>query len=387
MKLFKTSLVLFFLVPAMMSHAQDEISMVVGTYTNGESKGIYSYSFNQSTGLCKPLDTLEISNPSFLTLSSDGKVIYAVSENSNDKATVSAVNFDSATGKMSLLNSQPTKASGPCHVATNDNFLLTANYDGGSISMFPLKVDGFIEPLKAQFMGSTGGTFMPNQSAAHVHTNVFTPDGDYVLSTDFSADRILRFRISGMEDLQPDGVAGTVAPGSGPRHITFSTDSRFFYVMSELAGTVTVFSWYNGKARKIQQIASDSVGGHGGADIHVAPNGKFLYASNRLKSDGISIFRIDQRTGKLTKTGYQLTGKHPRNFAITPNGKYLLCACRDEGKIQVFEINPSNGMLNDTHKDIAIDKAVCIQFYPAVMQPGFGNGQFKVIEKTVSPKS
>ena len=184
-----------------------------------------------------------------------------------------------------------------------------------------------------------------------------------------------------MESIKEAGVAATLPAGSGPRHITFSTDSRFFYVMSEMSGKVSVYGWNYGKVRPIQEIAADTANGHGGADIHVSPDGKFLYASCRLKNDGIAIFRIDRATGKLTRVGYQPTGKHPRHFNITPNGKFLLCASRDENRIQVFSIDKATGMLTDTGQDIAVDRAVCVKFYPTVMQPGIGDGQFRIIEK------
>ena len=377
----KTLLASALLMMGTAATAQENIKLIVGTYTNGQSKGVYTYQFDQQTGKASPIDTLALANPSFLTVAGDGKTIYAVSETSDEKASVSAIAFDSTTGKMKLLKTQPTQGADPCYVETNDNFLLTANYTGGSMSLFPVNLDGTLGAMSAQFKGTTGGTYMPNQQQAHMHAACFTPDGSYVLATDFSADRILKYEITGMESIKEAGVAATLPAGSGPRHITFSTDSRFFYVMSEMSGKVSVYGWNYGKVRPIQEIAADTANGHGGADIHVSPDGKFLYASCRLKNDGIAIFRIDRATGKLTRVGYQPTGKHPRHFNITPNGKFLLCASRDENRIQVFSIDKATGMLTDTGQDIAVDRAVCVKFYPTVMQPGIGDGQFRIIEK------
>ena len=376
-----TIMSLAFVLTAHSAAAQDVIKLVVGTYTSGTSQGIYSFNFNQVYGTATPLDTLALANPSYLTISADGKNIYAVSEQADETAAVSAIGFDSATGRMRLLNTQPTHGADPCYVETNDNFLLTANYTGGSLSLFPVNLDGTLGEMKMQFKGSTGGTFMPNQQQAHVHMATFTPDGGYVLATDFSADRILRYEITGLEEIKLQGTAGTVEAGAGPRHIAFSPDSRFFYVISELSGSVNVFSWSYGKSRHIQTIAADTVGAHGSSDIHLSPDGKYLYASNRLKNDGIAIFSVNRQNGTLTHIDYQPTGSHPRNFGITPNGRYLLCACRDAGVIQVFAIDKATGRLTDTHHDIQIDKAVCVKFYPLVMQPGIGDGQFRVIEK------
>lgn len=363
--------------------AQDDIKLIVGTYTNGTSKGIYSFNFNQSTGQATPLDTLELQNPSFLTLASDGTMIYAVSENHDESAAVNAITFDKTTGHMQLQSSYPTKGEDPCYVETNGNLLLTANYSGGSMSVFPLNVDGSLSAMSQQFKGSIGGPNPERQQAPHVHCARFLPDGNGVIATDFSADQLLRFELEDMKSLGNAKVTAQLSKGSGPRHIAFSTDSRFVYVMSELSGAVTAYQYNFGNMKKIQEIQSDEVGAQGGADIHVSPDGRFLYTSNRLKNDGIAIFKINQKTGLLTKVGYQRTGIHPRHFNITPNGRFLLCACRDDNNIQVFRINSANGLLTDTHQNISVDKAVCVQFYPIVMQPDIqGDGVFRVIEVT-----
>ena len=152
--------------------------------------------------------------------------------------------------------------------------------------------------------------------------------------------------------------------GSGPRHLTFAPNGNYAYLINELSGTVIAFEYKDGNLKEIQTIAADTVGAKGSGDIHISPDGKFLYASNRLKADGIAIFRIDSENGKLTKTGYQLTGVHPRNFIITPNGKYLLVACRDSNAIQVYERDADTGLLTDIQKDIKVDKPVYIKFVP-----------------------
>ena len=362
--------------------AQDNIKLIVGTYTNGTSKGIYSFNFNQLTGEASPLDTLEIKNSSYLTLSMDGTKIYAVSEMGDSTASVNAITFNESTGEMKLQSSFPTRGEDPCFVETNGNLVLTANYSGGSMSIFPLNPDGSLCEMTQLFKGSIGGTDVNRQNTPHVHCTRFLPDGSGVLVTDFSADRLLRFNLEDMKKMGGQNVAAEVAKGSGPRHLAFSTDSRFLYVINELSGTVTAFSYNFGKIKKIQEIQSDEVGGRGCADIHTTPDGRFLYTSNRLKNDGITIFKVNQKTGLLTKVGYQKTGIHPRNFNITPNGRYLLCACRDDNTIQVYRINSSTGLLTDIKQNIDVDKAVCVQFYPIVMQPDIpGNGVFKVIEK------
>ena len=151
-------------------------------------------------------------------------------------------------------------------------------------------------------------------------------------------------------------------PGSGPRHLCFSKDGRFAYLINELSGKVTTL-FYNGQnLTPIQYIEADTLEARGSADIHLSPDGKFLYASNRLKADGIAIFSVDTQTGLLTKIGYQLTGIHPRNFIMTPDGCFLLVACRDDNLIQIFKRNKETGLLVDTGKKIETSKPVCLKF-------------------------
>ena len=344
-----------------MIQAQEMEMMFVGTYTDGGSRGVYSYRFNQETGEAEVLDSLEMRNPSYLTVSRDDRLIYVVSETHDDQASLNIVRI-TKDGSMRLIDTAPTGGEDPCYVATNGSLALTANYSGGSMSVFRLKQCGTLAELATRFNGATGGPDLSRQQAPHVHCACFTPDGKYVLATDFSADRILSFRIEGQNVIAND-VAAYVSADSGPRHLTFSNDGRFAYLMSELSGKVTVFAYHEGRLETLQEIISDRVGARGGADIHLSPDGRFLYSSNRLKDEGIAIFAVDSQTGLLTRIGYQPTAAHPRHFNITPNGRFLLCCCRDSNKIQVFRRDADTGLLTDTHQDIRLSKPVCVQFF------------------------
>ena len=341
--------------------AQEKLTMIVGTYTDSGSKGIYSFSFNQTTGEADVLDSLEMTNPSFLTVSKDKKTIYAVSETNDGNASLNIISLNSDNGKMRLLSSVLTEGADPCYVATNWKIVLTANYSGGSMSVFSLGRGGKKAKLSMRFLGTVGGPDMSRQAEPHVHCACFTPDGQYVMATDFSADRILSYRLQGQKVVD-NGVAAKVSDDSGPRHLVFSPNGRFAYLMSELSGKVTAFRYQEGKLLLLQEIVSDSVGARGGADIHLSPDGRFLYSSNRLKNEGIAIFSVDQKTGLLSRVGYQPTAAHPRQFNITPDGRFLLCCCRDSNKIQVFRREKETGLLMDTGKDIIVSKAVCVQF-------------------------
>ncbi|WP_455584225.1 lactonase family protein [Bacteroides sp.] len=348
---------------ASQQRAENELTMLVGTYTSGSSKGIYTFRFNQETGKATPLSETEVSNPSYLTLSADNRFVYAVSEQNDTTATIHAFAFDKENGILKLLNSQKTMGEDPCYVSTDGKKVLTANYSGGSMSVFPIRYDGSLESADTLFQGSASGPDQDRQATPHIHCAVFSPDSNYIFATDFSADRILRYAIHSKEELpRPLSEAVSIQPGSGPRHLIFSKDGKYAYLINELSGKVIAFSYTNGNLNEIQTITADTVQAKGSADIHLSPDGKYLYASNRLKEDGIAIFAVNQESGTLAKVGYQPTGTHPRNFNITPNGKYLLVACRDSNAIQVFERDIASGLLKNTGQDIKIDKPVCIQF-------------------------
>lgn len=349
-----------------------ELTMLVGTYTSGESKGIYSFRFNEETGIAIPLSETEIENPSYLTLSDDGKFVYAVSELNDNRASANAFAFDKDNGTFRLLNTQKTEGEDPCYIITYGNHVVTANYSGGSISVFPIANDGSLLPASQVIKFQGSGIDKERQEKPHLHCVRITPDGKYLLAKDLCSDRIYKFVFNknasaeNKKTVLHEGSPASyqVKAGSGPRHLTFSPNGKYAYLINELAGTVIAFEYNDGDLKEIQTVVADSLGARGSGDIHVSPDGKYLYASNRLKADGIAIFKINSDNGMLTKAGYQLTGIHPRNFIITPNGKYLLVACRDSNTIQVYKREPNTGLLTDIQKDIKIDMPVCIKFVP-----------------------
>lgn len=356
--------------PSIAESTENELTMLVGTYTNGSnSKGIYTFRFNEETGEAATLDSVEVPNPSYLVPSEDGKFVYSVNEFGKGQAAVSAFAFDKQKGSLRPLNSQKTMGADPCYLITNGKNVITANYNGGSITVLPIQEDGSLLPASSviEFKGS--GPVKDRQKQAHLHCVRITPDGKYLLADDLGTDQIHKFNVNPNADAQnkeallTEGTpaAFKVAPGSGPRHLIFSNDGKFAYLIAEIGGTVIAFQYADGMLKEIQTVAADTVNAQGSGDIHISPDGKFLYASNRLKADGVAIFKINPSDGTLAKVGYQLTGIHPRNFIITPNGKYLLVACRDDNTIEVYQRNEENGLLTDTKKDISVDKPVCLK--------------------------
>jgi len=351
--------------------------LVVGSYSDGTTSGISVYRFDTQTGDFESVSDMKgIVNPSYLVVSPDEKFIYSTNEET--KGAVSAFSFDKENGTLTFLNSQLTGGADPCYINIDkgQNFIVTANYSGGNISYFPLAKDGRIEPISdAWDMRFFMGLFLKiaiTEKKSHIHSVVFSPDNQSLFATDLGLDKIYRFDVEKnfLLDLNLEN-ATSLPKGSGPRHLAFHPNKKFLYCINEISGTVSVFEYKKkkkGPLKAIQTIASDTTDANrkGSADIHLTPDGRFLYSSNRLKADGIAIFSVNSKNGKLTKIGYQKTGIHPRNFTISPNGKFLLCANRNSNNIQIFEIDQKTGLLNDTGKEIHLGQPVCLKWIDVI---------------------
>lgn len=353
-----------------MESISDETSMylLVGTYTAGESEGIYVYQFDTISGYSKYKSMAKIANPSFLALSKNEKYVYSVTENGDKTAAANAFSFDKQKGELKLINTQQTGGADPCYITIDNEgkHVVTANYTGGSITIFETKDDGSLTAATDVVTFSGKGMDSKRQNKPHLHCVQFSPDQKYLFADDLGTDKIHKFEVN---QANPGKFLKVGTPssfkikdGSGPRHLEFHPNGKYAYLITELSGDVVAFNYNDGNLNEIQTIKADTLNAQGSADIHISPNGKFLYASNRLKGDGIAVFSINQTDGILTKVGYQETGIHPRNFVITPNGKYLLSASRDNNVIQIFEIDPTSGLLVDTYKDIQLDMPVCLKF-------------------------
>ena len=337
----------------------EDLNLVVGTYADKNAPGILVYGFDTDNGNSDHLgETSGIANPSFLVFSPDGKHIYSVSETDDDSASVHAYSFDDDC-RMAHLNSQPTGGASPCHVSIEPDgrFIVAANYTGGSITVFPIATDGSIAKASQTFK-------FDDATKSHLHCTAFSPDGKYLFATDLGKDKIYRFGVKHDNDqyLTPDSHVA-LEKGSGPRHLVFHPSGKYAYVINELSGTVTAMRYFADMLYPIQYAVSDTTpgkGGKGSADIRVSPDGKFLYTSNRLKADGIAIFSIDESSGKLTRIGYQPTGAHPRNFILSPDGKFLIVASRDRNDIETFKRNAETGLLEGSGNIIGINNPVCL---------------------------
>jgi 6-phosphogluconolactonase len=373
----KTSLLFFclmFLTIAMQAQNTKgkEYHLIIGTYSNAEkSNGIHVYRFNSQTGeFNTSLPPTVQENASYLAISKDRKNLYAVSEAGQGKGSVNAYAFDPTSGKLTLLNSVNSEGDHPCYVSVDSKkkFVFVGNYSGGNLLSVPVNADGSLRSDVQNIKHEGNSVVKDRQEKPHVHSVVLSPDQKYLMVPDLGADKVFQYKVdvAKPQALTPaSSPFAAVKPGGGPRHLTFHPNGKYAYLILELEAAVEAFDYNNGKLEHKQTITMIKPGFTGGvsaADIHISPDGKFLYASNRKDANEIAIFAID-KSGTLTSVGHQsVLGQIPRNFAIDPTGNFLLAANQNSNGVVIFRRDAKTGLLTPTGKKIKVDKPVCLKF-------------------------
>lgn len=348
-------------------------NLLIGTYTkDGKSDGIYVYEFNSETGKSSyRAEAAGIKNPSFLTVSQDSKHVYSVNEIGSGKGSVSSFSFDAGTGKLDYINSISSGGNGPCYISVDNmnKFVFVGNYSGGSLAAVPINPDGSLGS-SIQSIRHEGKSIAPEQQGPRVHASILSEDNKFLYVPDLGTDKIHIYDVdvtkpNPLKPSNPEYVQ--VKAGGGPRHFTFHPNHKFAYSIQELTGTVTFFEYDNGNLKTIQSVelvSKDSNGPADAADIHISPDGKFLYGSLRGSINEVVIYAIDGK-GMLNYVGRQSTlGKGPRNFAIDPTGNFLLVGNGGSDEIVVFKRNKTTGLLTSTGETIKVGSPVCLIFVP-----------------------
>ncbi len=350
--------------------------LLVGTYTNGKSEGIYVYRFNSKDGNAVYVSHIKSSNPSFLAVSPSRKFVYAVNEDADSinrkGGGVSAYSFDKKAGQLTLLNNQPSEGQHPCYVSIDKTgrWVLAGNYNSGNFSVLPATTNGQLGKAATVVAHTGSGPNTARQKAPHVHGVFLQPDNKTLLVPDLGTDKVKLYRLNtakGSVSSHHVQEAIHTTPGSGPRHLAVHPNGRFLYVLLELSGSIAVYN-YPGKdsARLLQELSAQPLtykGSVSGADIHLSPDGKFLYSSNRGGVNDIAIFSVNVKTGLLTPAGRQSTlGLKPRNFNFDPTGKFLLVANQESNDVVVFRRNAATGLLTDTGHRIAVGNPACLRW-------------------------
>ncbi|MBC8642627.1 lactonase family protein [Caballeronia sp. EK] len=361
--------------------------LLIGTYTGGgKSEGIYVYRFDTGSGELSRIASAQTVNPSYLVVSRDRNYVYAVNElpGDNGPATqrggVSAFRFDRATGQLSFLNRVSSDGNDPCYLALSPDgkYLLTANYSvasnpGGSFAVFPLSSDGHVGNSVLTVHHEGGGPVKGRQDNSHVHSTVFSPDGKYLFAQDLGVDKVFAYRYTPDPSASGRGLFGPtearyalIKPGSGPRHLIFDAGGRHAYLTTELNASVLVFDYRDGKLTQVQtnsMIAPGFRGKIGGGAIHMSPDGRFLYATNRGDANEIVQFSVDPKNGHLKYVKrYPTLGKTPREFAIDPTGRWLIVGNQESDSAYFFRRDPQTGELASDPKQLSIGSPVDFKF-------------------------
>ncbi len=351
-------------------------TLYVGTYTKGDSKGIYKYTFDRETGLLDGGQLVSVAdNPSFLALHPSGNWLYAVSEltsyEGEESGAVLAYSIAPETGELLLLNQQSSRGGAPCHISVDatGKWVLIANYLGGNVAVYPVEEGGVLGEA-VSVVNHEGSSVNPTrQKGPHAHSITLDPGNQRAIVADLGLDRLLCYDLdinTGSLSPAPAPYAET-APGAGPRHFAFHPGGAYAFVINELDSTLSSLA-YDAETGAfthldtISTLPSDFPGKSYCADIHVSPDGRFVYGSNR-GHDSIVIAAFDLETGKLDVAGHTSTrGKTPRNFTLDPAGNFLLAANQQSNSIFTFQIDKATGLLESTGQRIEVPSPVCLKF-------------------------
>ena len=350
----------------------------VGTYTTKTaSKGIYAFRYDASSGKLEPLGVAaETADPSWIAIHPNGKFLYAVKE-AGKNSMVSGFALNAQTGKLTLLDQLPALGEDPCYISLDKTgkYLLVANYSSGNVVVFPVGADGKLGPATANVRDE--GPLGPNkerQEGPHAHWIETSAGNRFAFVSDLGLDRVLFYkfdaeggRLSNPDPSQPDAFSSALPPGSGPRHVAFSHDGKFMYVLGELQSTVTTFANEAGeKYRALQTVSALPAAfsrRNDAAEIALHPSGKFIYTSNR-GLDSIAVFHVEGSGLLRLAANVRTGGKEPRHFSIDPSGNYLLAENQLSDTIVTFRIDQKTGALTPTGATLEVPSPVCVAFLP-----------------------
>jgi 6-phosphogluconolactonase len=348
-----------------------------GTFTNESSKGIYMSRLDTDTGrLSVPEVAAEVPSPNYLAASADGKFLYAATRsetfNGLKGGSVSAFTADAHTGGLKLLDQKYCGGEAPCHVSVDPagRTVFVANYYGGSVKSFRVNSDGTLtDGTFIQHHGS--GVNASRQDHAYAHCMVPAPDGRFVLACDLGMDKVMIYKFDGTNAALTASkpAFARVPPDSGARHLAFSPDGRFVYVINEMGCTVTTFAW-DAKKGKLKPRETVSLLPQGmivtntfaAAEIVVRPDGRFVYGTVR-GYDSIAVLAVDAKSGKLSLVeNVPCGGNIPRGMGIDPTGRWLLAANQKSGIVAVFGIDEATGKLTPTGQVVPAGTPVDVKF-------------------------
>ena len=352
-----------------MAHDPGGHRLLVGTYTKASSRGIYTLALAAGTGaLSGPELAAEAPNPTFMALSPDRSLLYAVCAGDS---WASSFRADAATGRLEPIQQMPAgPGPTPCHIAVDPTgrIALAANYHLALAAAIPLGGDGSIGTPRV-VAHSGRGTHPSRQASAHVHSANFSPDARHAIVCDLGLDRIYSYRLDREKVALLPGDPPFIesSPGAGPRHLAFGRGGRHAYAINEIDNTIVAYDYLpaNGGLVRLQAVSVLPTGYRGeatAAEVKVHPNGRFVYGSSR-GPDTIAVFAVHEATGTLTPVEVvPCGGKGPRSFALSPDGLWLVCAHQYSGTLCSFGIDARTGRLSRIPGTVEVSMPVCAVF-------------------------
>lgn len=348
-------------------------------FATANGRGIATFSFDGATGESRFLaETISVANPTYLALLPARRLLYATSEVFGEtEGVVSAYGIDVERGVLSPINRRRTRGSLSAHCNTDcgGQGVFVANYahetpnenPGRHVVGFPVADNGSIGERTSEFVHGGTGPDKARQSVAHAHCSVPSHDDRFLLVSDLGMDSMLTYRLdASVAYLEGPVNVAQMPPGSGPRHFVFHPDGCSVYVANELSATISrlAFDTTTGVLTLIETI--QGLPGHPPtftppADIHIAPDGRFLYVSFR-GANCIAMYSLDERDGAIRFHSARSTeGRTPRSFTLAPDGAFLLVANQDSDSIVTFARDAATGELRDKVDAISIGTPMCLK--------------------------
>lgn len=345
----------------------DKIVGYIGTYTKGDSKGIYSFSLDTNNGLIENITVAaELENPTYVTISNDNQYLYSVAKDGNSGG-VAAFSI-SGTGELTAINSEGSEGSPPCHVNVDsqNRFVFSANYHKGSVESLPInQEDGSVRSAVSVIKHEGRGPD-PRQEKPHTHYAGLTPDEKYLAVVELGIDALITYEI-GAEGKLTEVSRLPLKAGSGPRHLAFHPNGKIAYIMTEFSSEVIVLTYHpeNGHFTEKQYISTlpeDFKENNQGSAIHISSDGRFVYAGNR-GHNSIAVFRADIQSGELSFIEHTPTeGDWPRDFSLDPTEKFMVASNQESSNLVLFARDEATGKLTLLNSDIAVPHPVCVKF-------------------------
>lgn len=337
----------------------------IGTYTKGNSEGIYKFSLDtEAKKLSEVTTAAKLDNPTYLTVTEDNQYLYAVVKQ-GDNGGLASFQINQETGNLEALNAVVTPGSPPCHVSVSSDrrVVFSSNYHKGTVESYLTNVEsGSLNPALS-IMQLEGSGPHERQEKPHTHYAGPTPDKKYVIAVDLGIDQVITYKVEDGNLSEANRL--TVNPGSGPRHIAFHPNGKTAYVMTEISSEVIVLNYQDGAFEPVQYISTipeDFTANNQGSAIHISADGRYVYAGNR-GHDSIAVFSVNEETGELSLVEITSTeGNWPRDFVLDPSETFVVASNEHSGNLVLYARDIETGKLTVLQSDVLVPEPVCVKF-------------------------